>query len=239
MQPDLSPPSALVFGGTGVVGSAVLGELARRGIPTAFTYLRATEKAAALAAEHGARAFRVDLADAAATTALLAELAAQALFPSVFIHCAATSRLVPLAEITLSDWQRTVAVNAQSAFLACQLLTGREPPVRDIVLVGALDRAQSLPLPVHFAASQGLLSALVMALAHEVGPRGIRVNLVTLGVLGGGLSRELDRGRRQDYEQFSALRRTGSAAEAARAIAWLALENRYISGKVFPVNGGI
>ena len=42
-----------------------------------------------------------------------------------------------------------------------------------------------------------------------------------------------------DYKSFSALRRIGTAAEAARAIAWLALENTWMTGKVVPVNGGI
>ena len=45
--------------------------------------------------------------------------------------------------------------------------------------------------------------------------------------------------RRKDYETFSALRRPGTADEAAKAIVWLALENTFIQGKVIPVNGGI
>lgn len=239
MQPDLSPRSALVFGGTGAVGRAVLRELAQRGVATTFTYFRAEAAARDLAAEHGASALRVDLGDAAATTALFAELEARSVCPDVFIHCAATSRLAALGEVSLATFQHTLAVNTQSAFLACQWLSGRMRPDSDIVLLGALDRVQSLPLPVHFAATQGALSAMVMALAHELGPRGIRVNLIALGVLEGGLTRELDAKRLKDYEHFSALRRVGTAAEAARAIAWLALENRYISGKVLPINGGI
>ncbi|MBW3549150.1 MAG: transcription-repair coupling factor, partial [Actinobacteria bacterium] len=54
-----------------------------------------------------------------------------------------------------------------------------------------------------------------------------------------GLADGLDPKRREDYERFSALRRAGSPEEAARAIAWLALENTYMHGKVLPVNGGI
>ena len=50
-------------------------------------------------------------------------------------------------------------------------------------------------------------SALVMALGHELGPAGIRINMVALGVLEGGTSRDLATRRRRDYETFSALRR--------------------------------
>ena len=63
--------------------------------------------------------------------------------------------------------------------------------------------------------------------------------MVSLGVLEGGTSRDLQPQRLRDYEKYSSLRRVGTAAEAAKAIAWLALENTYIQGKVVPVNGGI
>lgn len=241
MQPGLGNPQepgarkrALVLGGTGAVGAAVLAELARRGVHAAFSYHRSEERARVLSLEYGHEAFRVDLADAAATRAALDAQPT----PQVLIHCAAISGGLPLEEIDLAAYQQAMAVNVQSAFLAAQWIASRGAPC-DVVLVGGLDRAQSLPLPVHFAATQGALSALVMALAHELGPRGIRVNQVALGILEGGLSQGLATRRRRDYETFSALRRAGKPAEAAKAIAWLALENTFIQGKVVSVNGGI
>ncbi len=232
MQPDVK--RAVVLGGTGAVGSAVLRELARRGVPAHFGYRRSAERAQMLALEYGHTPFQVELADAVATRAALAALEP----PDVLIHCAGISASRTLAELDVAAWQEAMAVNVQSAFIACQWIAARGTPC-DVVLVGALDRAQSLPLPVHFAASQGALSALVMALGHELGPRGIRVNLVALGVLDSGISQSLVARRRKDYETFSALRRVGTPDEAAKMIAWLALENTFIQGKVISVNGGI
>jgi len=232
MQPGVK--RALVLGGTGAVGSAVLGEFARRGVPAAFGYRRSEDKARMLAVEYGHTAFRVDLADPAATRAALEAQDT----PDVMIHCAAVSGALALGDIDLATWQEAMAVNVQSAYQTCQWIAARGKPC-DVVLVGGLDRAQSLPLPVHYAATQGALSALVMAVAHELGPRGIRVNLVALGVLNAGISEGLAAGRRKEYEKFSALRRAGTPDEAAKLIVWLALENSYIQGKVIAANGGI
>lgn len=232
MQSDVK--RALVLGGTGTVGSAVLRELARRSVPAVFTYHRSDDKARMLAAELGHMAARVDLADAAATTAFLDAQAPV----DLAIHCAGVSAGLALPEIDVATWQHAMAVNVQSAFLVCRWIAARAKRC-DVVLVGGLDRAQSLPLPAHFAASQGALSALAMAVAHEVGPHDIRVNVVALGPLDSGISQGLAARRRKDYETFSALRRPGTAEEVAKTIVWLALENTFIQGKVLSVNGGI
>ena len=230
-----------MFGGTGALGAEVLKGLARAGIPTVFTWCRSGERAQALAAELSQRALQVDLCSASATRGVLRELHASGLRPTLFIHCAAVIRSARLAELTDEDWHRAQAVNCQSAFIAAQALAPAmiEQGEGHIVLVSALDRTQSARLPAQFAASQGALSALAMALAKELGPSGVCVNVVSLGMLEEGLSREVDPGLMEDYKAFSALRRLGTAAEAAKAILWLALENTYINGRVVAVNGGI
>lgn len=241
MRADVSSSKALVFGGTGAVGSAVLQGLARARVPTTFTYHRSREKAEALAAEYAQQAVCVDLSQPAAVRHLIEGLDRNGAAPDLFIHCAARSRNLELAGISDDAWQAVHGVNVQAAFAACQALAPSmaRQARGHVVLVGAIDRAQSIPLPVHFAASQGALVAMTMALGKELGPRGVRVNMVALGLLNAGLSREISPELVADYESFSALRRIGTPDEAARAILWLALENTYMNGEVLPVNGGL
>lgn len=230
---------ALVFGGSGAVGSEVVRGLARAGVGVTFTFHRGKEKAALLAAETGATALPVNLADPRATRELLARVAAEE--PSIFVHCAAVSKDLSLAALTDDDWEAAQRVNCHAAVLAAQALAPGMAKAKqgEIVILGALDRGQSVPIPVHFAASQGMVSGAVMALAKELGPAGIRVNQLAVGLLDGGLSRELPEKLRAEYKKFSALRRTGKPEEIAKAVLWLALENGYLTGRVVPVNGGL
>lgn len=231
---------ALVLGGTGAVGAEVVRGLRAAGAETVFTYHRGADRAGALATETGARPEAVDLRSPEAIRALVGALD-EGGAPSVLVCCAVASRTAALGDLTLSDWDDAVAVNCRAPFLACQALAPRFAAAGEghVVLVGALDRNQSLPLPVHFAGTQGMLPPLAMALAKELGPSGVRVNAVALGLLGAGISRDLPDEVKADYLSLSAFRRVGTAAEAARAIVWLALHNRYMSGKVLAVNGGI
>lgn len=226
--------TALVLGGTGAVGGAVVAALAARDVAVTFTYRRSIDKAEALTAAHGARGIAVDLADLDALDAVLGTLAV----PDVIVACAVAAPGPAFVEQTAAGWREIFAVNVDATAAVCRWRARAGGP-GDIVLVGGLDRGQSLPLPPAYAASQGALSALTMALAHELGGGGLRVNLVALGVLDAGLSRQLSAGRRKDYQTFSALRREGTPTEAAAVITWLALENRYIHGKVIAANGGI
>ena len=222
---------ALVFGGTGAVGREVLRELARAGVSATFTYLKSGERARVLASELSHRALQADLADEAAVRALVRNLEEP---PAIFVHAAA---ILGSAE----TFGAVQAVNVTSAFAAARELAPRMERAGggEMILLGALERVQSLPLPPAFAASQGALSAMAMALAKELGPRRIRVNMIAVGLLEEGLSRGLDPKLIEDYKAFSALRRIGRAAEVAAVVRWLALENTYLSGKTLPVNGGI
>jgi NAD(P)-dependent dehydrogenase (short-subunit alcohol dehydrogenase family) len=232
----MSRSRALVFGGTGTVGAEVLRGFAEAGVPAVFTWHEAEAKARALSKEYGHQPLQADLREAGCARRVARESEAD-----IFVHCAATNPARALAAVSDEDWRVVQAVNCHSAFVACQELMPvmKQREGGHIVFVGALDRTQTLPLPVPFAASQGMLSAMTMALAREVGAQGILVNMVALGILKGGLSSGLEPEVISDYKAMSALRRLGGAEEAAHTVLWLALENTYMSGKVLSVNGGI
>lgn len=231
----------LVLGGTGAVGSAVVRELSQSGHTATFSYCTSEARAAELVAEYGGHSVRLDLNDTNALPKLAAQLEAENVFPHVVVHCATVVRQSRVDEASNEDWETTMSVNARSAFQVCREFGGRlaKSGGGDIVFVSALDRTQSLPVPSVFAASQGLVSALAMAAAKDLGPRNVRVNVVALGLLESGIGANLNKKLVDDYMAMSALRRLGKAAEVAKTLTWLALNNSYLNGKVVSVNGGI
>jgi 3-oxoacyl-[acyl-carrier protein] reductase len=225
----------VALGGTGNIGQEVLAALHQLGLLATFTYHRSQEKAEALTARYQHRAVRVDLSDVEQTQQFFR---AQEKI-DILLHCAGISQTAKLSEISLAQFEEMQAVNVRSAFIACQEVAPKMTDGGHIVLLGAIDGTQTVPAPAHFAASQGALVGLTRALAKELGPRKILINVVALGVLEGGISRELSPKLLEDYKHFSAMRRVGSPQEAAKAILWVALQNTYMTGRVIPVNGGL
>ena len=230
---------ALVLGGTGHVGSAVLHALAEAGIPTAFSYFRSTEQASALADRHGQHAYPLDLGNSAGIDGFLQSVYRETGVPDVLISCATHAHAGGLSDIDDDTWNRVMNVNVRGVFQVCRALVPHWRDGGDIVLVAGPDALGAAPSAPHFAASQAALAGFTRATAAELGPRGVRVNLLAVGVLDGGAGTLLSAERRRDAERYSALRRIGTAAEAARAIVWLATENPYLNGAIVPVTGGM
>ncbi|MFO0734872.1 MAG: SDR family oxidoreductase [Labilithrix sp.] len=222
----------LVLGGTGVIGSAVVRGLRARGVETTFTW-------------HGNEARAKELGGAAVQVDLTRADFADRLFDTTFdilVHCAAVHPLAPLADLTAADFDVPVALAGRATFLAIRAFSRRliaEKKPGHVVLVGALERAQSLPLSAPFAAAQGMLGPLAMSFSKELGPHRILVNLVAGGLVGDGVSRVLGPSDVESYKKLSALHRLGTAEEIAAPVLFLALDNRYMTGKTLAANGGI
>jgi 3-oxoacyl-[acyl-carrier protein] reductase len=231
---------ALVLGGSGHLGREVVRALSAEGVPTVFTFHRRKDVAEALERETGALSLPVDLADPTSIRALFERLAREGHVPDALAHCAVAGDAPKLEEITDATWDHVHAVNVRSALVAVQAFArGLEGRSADVVFSAALDGITHVPSSAAFAASQAALVGLARALAKELGPRDIRVNVAVLGPLGGGLSASLPPSRLADYKKFSALQREGTAVEAARAIVRLLLGNRWMTGSILPITGGL
>jgi len=236
--------NVIVFGGSGSVGRAVCRALAADGARVGFTYHRNRGVAEQLLKDlPGSTARAVDLASTEDTLRAFRELRAELGELHAFVHAATlTSAAHPpqferLGDADEAAFDRLLAVNVKSAYFVCRELA------RDfsgnIVLFGSIDGAKSVPAPAAYAASKGALSALARALSKELGPNGVKLNVIAPGVLEAGSSKTLPADLRAEYLKHCGLRRYGHLDEVAGLASWLALFNTYITGQTLVVDGAL
>lgn len=93
---------------------------------------------------------------------------------------------------------------------------------------------------VHYAAAKAALETFNYGFASEVATEGIRVNVVSCGLIETDIHAEAgDASRLQRYATRMPMQRAGQPLEVAQAIVWLlSHEASYITGAVLPVAGG-
>ena len=158
----------------------------------------------------------------------------------------------PIWEIEPDQWDETFAVNVRGVFLACRAVipTMRAQGGGTIVTIGSYTGKRPLNGRSAYAASKTALIGLTRSVAHEVGPDGIRVNLVSPGgIEGDRIDRVIhnlavqqgitDAEARASFEAPSPLRRLVNAEEVARTVAFLASDAASgITGEDLNVSAG-
>ena len=93
----------------------------------------------------------------------------------------------PLWEIDLPDWEETFAVNVTGTYLCCQafLPSMIERKSGSVIIISSMSGKRPLWGRTPYAASKMALIGLARTLAVEVGPLGIRVNLISPGAVEG------------------------------------------------------
>ena len=241
------PPACLVVGGSGTLGGGVVQALVERGARVAATFHRSASVEPLRARHPELPTFPLDLLDVDAIEPAV-QAAAEALDGLHALICCAGIVGTPsfgddapatIDRIDAHHWDESMAVNARGPFLCARAAARHLGPGGAIVLTGSVDAIKPLPASVHHAASNAALGGLVRALAKELGPRGITVNLVAPGLLDAGQSSAVPRALVDDYLGHAALGRRGTIHEAAATIAWLATTNTAVTGQTLVLDGGL
>lgn len=231
---------ALVFGGTGHVGREIVRELTRAGQRVVFTYHQHAEFAATLGAETGAKGYATNLAEPNPIRVFFQQLEHDAVAPDILIHAAVLACRSSVGAISDELADSMYAVNVRSLLVAMPLFVARlggRPA--DVIVTASQAGITKLPASAAFAATQSARLGMTHALAKELGDQGVRINVALLGLLDGGISAGIDPERLADYQRFSAFSRVGTSVEVAKAIVRLALTNRWMTGSVLSVTGGL
>ena len=249
----LTGRTALITGASRNIGRAIALAFAAEGADLVLNTRVNREELDAVAAEcrkAGARVVPVlgDVADAGAVEAMVAEARA-ALGPIDVLVCNAAIRPhKPVTETTLEDWHRVMAVNLHSAFyLVRAVVPGMKERGRgSLIAIGGQSSLTGRPDTAAVTAAKTGLLGFVRALAAELGPSGIRANMVIPGFI------DTERRYADWYPEFRKappgapeqlrqipLGRLGRPEEIADACVFLASDaSAYITGDTIRVMGG-
>lgn len=243
----------VVTGGGAGIGEAICRTLADRDWRVAVTDVDQVA-AERVAATIGGVGLALDVTDRASISAA-ADAAEAALGPiDAWISNAGVSTMARFVDITESEWDRNVDVNAKGPFLcgqeAARRFMARGVPGIIVNTASMAGKRGAVPFLAHYVASKFAVVGLTQAMAAELAPHGIRVNCVCPGYVATGMQdRELQweaeiRGLtveavRELYLADTPLRRIETPQDVAGVVAFLVSPDAaFITGEAIAANGG-
>ncbi len=245
MHIDLTDQVAIVTGSAHRVGKAIALELARRGVNILVHYDHAAAEATETVREIkslgvGAYSVQADFSKPEGVQTVFEALKEHFGGLNILVNSASNFQQRDFLDITLDDWQQTLAINLTAPFLCTQAAVPimRQNDPSGGVVINIVDKGVEQPwrrFP-HHGISKAALWSLTQVCAATLGPD-IRANAVLPGpVLKPTGSKMSD----EDFAKMgknSPLQRIGTAEDVARAVVYLASED-YLNGVLLDVNGG-
>jgi 3-oxoacyl-[acyl-carrier protein] reductase len=244
---ELEGHCAIVTGASRNIGRAIALALADAGASIAIVAKSDRTAAEAVAREVEAKGTRaiVLLGDVAKEedASRLVEQTVEAFGGlNLLVNNAAIRREAPIEALSFGDWREVISVTLDGAFLMSRaaiphLLASGHGGIVNIggltAYTGALHRA-------HVIAAKSGLDGLTKALAHELGPRGVTVNLVSPGMIDTSRAHASSGGEPAHHSVTRTLvGRRGTPEEVAAAVRYFAGPTaRFVTGQALHVNGG-
>jgi 3-oxoacyl-[acyl-carrier protein] reductase len=236
---------AIVTGGGGGIGSAIVRRFAREGAKLAVVDID-PGSAKAVASEltsQGSDAIPIvaDVTKKTSVRAMMQAILARWSRIDILVNVAGGAERKPVLEMTAADWDYVVDMNLKSAFLCSQaaLPTMLNQKYGKIVNISSIYGFTGNATRSSYAAAKAGVAAFTKSLALEVINEGINVNAVAPG----RVTTPRVRNRYSDEAWAAAVSqvpmgRAGTPDEIASAVLFLATdENSYVTGQTIHING--
>jgi 3-oxoacyl-[acyl-carrier protein] reductase len=230
-----TPRTVLITGGNRGIGYAIAQQFVSDGHRVAVT-ARSGE------GPEGSVTVRADITDTASIDRAFTEVE-EALGPiEVVVANAGVTNDMLLMRMSDDDFLSVVDTNLGGAFRVVKRASKGMLKARfgRIVLISSVVGLYGSAGQANYAASKAGLVGFARSITRELGARGITANVVAPGFVETDMTAVLPEAQQAEYKKSIPAGRYGTAAEIAKAVAWLSSDDAaYISGAVIPVDGGL
>jgi acetoacetyl-CoA reductase len=242
---DMNGQVALVTGGIRGIGLAICERLIDRGIKVAAGYSSNDEAARQFSdkyADHGVTVHKGNIGRDEDCERVLGEVLEQHGHLDILVNNAGITVDKTMRKMTPAEWDHVISVNLSGAFYMSRGILqhmldrgyGRIVNISSVIgSAGGFGQA-------NYAAAKSGMFGLTMSLALETASKGITVNTVTPGYISTEMTAAVPGNVMEKLITKIPVGRLGEPNEVARVVEFLAdPESGYITGQVYPVNGGL
>ena len=249
MDSKLKGKVALVTGASKGIGGAIAKSLAAAGASVAVNYASSKEGADKIVSEiiaDGGQAFAVQgsVANQTDVTRIFEETKKTLGGVDILVNNAGVYKFFALEEITAEEVHNQFDINVLGTLLASKEALKYFPETGgNIINVGSVISTAPSPNSSIYAGTKGAIDTITGALAAELAPKNIRVNVIAPGLVhtegtetAGITGSEFE----ASMVSITPLGRVGQPDDIARVAVFLASEDSaWITGERIPVSGGL
>ena len=234
---------AFITGGTRGIGAAICEIFAREGADVAFSYNSRDDLAAEISQKieaHGGKAFsaKVSVIDRIGMKKLTRELVEKWGGIDILVNNAAVRREIDFASLDYREWRDIIGTILDGAYLCSHAALPHlmASGAGAIINIGGLAAHTGASRRAHVIAAKAGLEGLTRALAHDLAPHGITVNMIAPGLV----DTVRDKLPSHHAAHKPLVGRLGKPGEIAALVHFLCgPDARYITGQTIHANGGV
>ena len=244
---ELSGKVALITGGARGIGRGIALKLAQAGADVVVNYLEREDAAHEVAdwikgLERRVLLIKTDVCDEAQVHAMFETITSEFGRLDILVSNVGPFLVRPVLKMSLADWRLMIDANLTSAFLVARdaaALIDRSERGGSMVFIGApnAERIGSQSESCAYSIAKTGVVILAQTLARDLGPQGIRVNVVNPGFVEND---SMTPRMREWMPHEVPLRQIGTPAHVAEAVLFLVSDRgAYVNGAVLNVHGGL